>query len=188
MKSAQVGGQKIYPTTQGWGEEIEMLIKKIETALLDQISKEAHASNSYLAMASWCQVKGFRGSASFFLTQSEEERQHMLKLINFVNESGGQGIIPALQEPLAKYKSLVHAFEVAFEHEIATTKSIHELVDLTFSSKDYATFNFLQWYVAEQHEEESLFRSVLDLIHIAGDEQRNLLIVDNEIAKIRIKA
>jgi ferritin len=164
-----------------------MLSKKIETALNDQIAKEANASGSYLSMASWCQTKGLGGATSFFYAQSEEEREHMLKLVKYVNESGGHARVPALKEPPAKYKNIANVFEVSLEQEKAVTKSIHKLVDLTFSAKDYATFNFLQWYVAEQHEEETLFNSILDLINIAGIEGRNLLLVDKEIASIRDK-
>ena len=164
-----------------------MLTKKIEKALIDQIAREAYASSSYLSMASWCEIKGLRGSSSFFYTQSQEEREHMLKLIKYVNVSGGHGLIPALKEPPAVYKSLKEVFELSLEQEKGVTHSINELVELTFNSKDYESFNFLQWYVAEQHEEESLFRSILDILRIAGIEEKNLLLIDNEIAKISNK-
>lgn len=164
-----------------------MLSKKIETALNDQIAKEAYASSSYLSMASWCEVKGLRGCAGFFYAQSQEEREHMLKLIKYVNEAGGHAVIPAINEPLAHYKSVTHVFEVSLSQEMDVTKSINRLVELTFSSKDYASFNFLQWYVAEQHEEENLFTSALNILSLAGKEEKSLIIVDNEIAKLKSK-
>ena len=162
-----------------------MLSKKIEVALNDQIAKEAYASNSYLSMASWCETKSFKGATGFLYKQSEEERVHMLKLVKYVNAAGGHALVPALKEPLATYKSLEHVFEVSIVQEKGVTKSINDLVELTFSTKDYATFNFLQWYVAEQHEEESLFKTILDIISHGGKDDKNILIVDNEIAKIR---
>ena len=165
-----------------------MLDKKIEKTLNDQIAKEAYASSSYLAMASWCETKALLGSSSFFYTQSQEERGHMLKLIKYVNETGGHALVPALKEPLNKYQSLRHAFEVSLTQEMDVTKSINNLVELSLESKDYTTFNFLQWYVAEQHEEENLFRTILDIINMGGKEDQSLLIIDNEIAKKSAKA
>ena len=164
-----------------------MLSKDIEATLNDQIAKEAYASSSYLAMASWCETKSLRGATSFFYAQSAEERVHMLKLIKYVNEAGGHALIPALKEPPATYKSIEQVFEMSLAQERDVTKSINKLVELTFTSKDYASFNFLQWYVAEQHEEENLFKTVLDLIKLSGKDNREILFLDTEIGRIKDK-
>ena len=92
-----------------------MLSKKIEKALNEQIALEAYASSSYLAMASWCETQGYRGSTKFYYAQSDEERMHMLKLIKYVNASGGNAKIPALEEPGEKYKNLTDTFQVALK-------------------------------------------------------------------------
>ena len=161
-----------------------MLNKRVEKALNDQIAKEAYASNSYLAMASWCERKALRGCTSFFYTQSEEERQHMLKLIKYVNDSAGEAKIPALVEPKQSYDSINNLFDISLKQERDVTASINNLVELAFSVKDHASYNFLQWYVSEQHEEESLFKTILDLIHFAGNDNQSLLLLDIEIGKM----
>ena len=158
-----------------------MLSKNVEKALNGQIALEAYASSSYLAMASWSEGNGLRGSAEFFYAQSAEEREHMLRLVKYVNEASGHAHIPAIKEPPCSYKSLNETFEIALQQEKNVTESINKLVELCFNSKDYASFNFLQWYVAEQHEEESLFMNILDLFKISGAEPKNLLLVDKEI-------
>ena len=76
-----------------------MLSKKVENSLNKQIELEANASQFYLAMASWAETKGFEGVASFFYRHSNEERDHMLKLIKYVNERGGHAIVPSLPKP-----------------------------------------------------------------------------------------
>ena len=162
-----------------------MLSKEIEAALNDQIANEAYASNYYLSMASWCEKKGLRGCAAFMYEQSEEEREHMRKMFKYVNEAGGHSKVSALKEPPYVYDSITRVFKLALEHELHVTKSINKIVELSLNVKDYATFNFLQWYVAEQHEEEMLFTSILDIIRITGAEGRGLLLIDNEIAKLR---
>jgi ferritin len=161
-----------------------MLSKKIEAALNEQIKWEAYACSSYLAMATWCETNGLRHSAGFFYQQSDEERVHMLKLVRHINCSQGYAIIPEIEEPANKYKSLYDIFASSLKQEQSVTASISHLVDLSFNNKDYMTFNFLQWYVAEQHEEENLFSTILDIFKIAG-EPPNLLLIDQEIASIR---
>lgn len=162
-----------------------MLTKKIESALNEQIVMEAFSSNAYLAIASWCDVKGFRGATQFYYDQSDEERMHMLKLVKYVNASGAHANITEVSGPQRSFNNLKETFEVALQQEQKVSESIHNLVELTFNEKDYTTHNFLQWYVKEQHEEESLFRSILDLFEMAGDDTKSLIILDNEITKIR---
>lgn len=164
-----------------------MLSQKIENALNDQIAKEAYAANYYLSMASWCEKNGLRGCAGFMYEQSDEELEHMMKLFRYVNAAGGHSMVSAIKEPPSTYKSIAQVFELALEHEIGVTKSINKLVELCFTEKDYSSFNFLQWYVSEQHEEEKLFNSILDVIKIAGRlrDGRGLLLLDNEITKLR---
>lgn len=163
-----------------------MLTKKVEEALNHQIAYEAYASSSYLSMASWCEVQGLRGATAFFYAQSAEERVHMLKIIRYINIAGGHALIPAVKEPANAYKSLKDVVETSLHQEQDVTKQINKLVELSFEAKDFATHHFLQWYVAEQLEEENLFTTILNIIKLGGkDEQRSLLIIDNEIAKIR---
>lgn len=165
-----------------------MLSKEIEAALNEQIAAEAFASNYYLSMASWCEKNGLRRCAKFMYEQSEEEREHMMKLVRYVNECGGHAKVSALKEPPYEYDSIAKVFQLTLEHEVNVTKSINHLVELSFNAKDYSTFNFLQWYVSEQHEEEKLFMSILDLIKITGTDGKGLLFLDAEIQALRADA
>ena len=160
-----------------------MLSAKLQTALNNQIANEAYASHYYLAMASWCDKSGLVGSAKFLYTHSEQEKQHMMKLFRYVNDAGGHAVVQSVEEPPLKFKSISDIFGKVLEHERLVTKNINALVELCMKEKDYSTFNFLQWYVAEQHEEERLFNSILDLIKIAGVEGRGLFLIDKEIEK-----
>lgn len=160
-----------------------MLSVKVQSALNQQIAEEDYAAHYYLAMASWCDKSGLSGSSKFLYAHAEQEKQHMMKLFKYVNDAGGHAIVQAVKEPPAKFKSISNVFELTLAQEKNVTKSINALVDLCLSEKDYSTFNFLQWYVAEQHEEERLLNSILDLIKIAGVEGRGLFLIDKEIEK-----
>ncbi len=165
-----------------------MLSKKIQKALNEQIAKEANAANYYLSMASWCDVKGLRGSAAFMYKHAEGERAHMMKLFRYVNDASGHAQAPELEAPEREFKNLNELFHLVLKHEQSVTEAINNLVDLCLSEKDYSTFNFLQWYVSEQHEEERLFTQILDMIKIAGLEGRGLFLVDKEISKLGVAA
>jgi len=72
-------------------------------------------------------------------------------------------------------------FETLFKHEVFVSESINNLVDITLNKKDYATHNFLQWYVSEQIEEEAQARTILDKINLIGNDKGGLYLFDNDI-------
>jgi ferritin len=161
-----------------------MLKTEVLNKLNHQINLEHFSSNLYLSMSSWCKSKGLDGAAKFLSEHSNEELGHMHKLFNYVNETGAQAIVSSLDGPETTFKDIKEIFEKTYEHEKFITSQINELVELTLEKKDYATFNFLQWYVSEQHEEEALFKGILDKISIIGLEGRGLHIVDKEIGAL----
>ena len=161
--------------------------KRIESALNDQIKKEASSSQYYLAMASWAEANGLNGTASFMYTHSDEERFHMLKLVKFVNERGGSAIIPQLEAPPQDFKNLKNVFESLLEHEIMVTESINNLVDLCLEEKDYTTHNFIQWYVSEQLEEEALARTILDKLNLIGTDSGSMYMFDRDLENSSIQ-
>ncbi|WP_158975348.1 ferritin [Cellulophaga sp. L1A9] len=163
-----------------------MLSKTIENALNHQIKIEAESSQIYLAMACWAEVKGLEGVAGFMYDQSQEERDHMLKLVKFVNERGGHAQISELSAPNVTFNSFKEMFEKLFEHEVFVSGSINELVHISLQEKDYASHNFLQWYVAEQIEEEAMARTILDKINLIGDDKGGLYLFDRDIQQLTI--
>jgi ferritin len=158
-----------------------MLSKKVETALNAQIEIEASSSQAYLAMASWAETTGLSGTATFLYRHSNEERVHMLKLIKFVNDRGGKALIPALKQPQKEYKSITHIFQTLLDHETHVTASINKVVDLCLKEKDYTTHNFMQWYVSEQIEEETLARTLIDKLNLIGADKSGLYLFDRDL-------
>jgi len=158
-----------------------MLTKKLETALNNQVKLEGDSSQIYLAMASWAEVKGFEGIATFMYNQADEERMHMLKLVKYINQRGGEAEIPQVDKPYLDHTSFKTLFTQLFEHEVFVSQSINELVHISLQEKDYATHNFLQWYVAEQIEEESTARTILDKINLIGDDKGGLYLFDTDM-------
>lgn len=159
-----------------------MLSKTMQAALNKQVEMEAQSSQAYLAMGSWAEIQpGLKGVTKFFFRHSDEERMHMLKLIHYINERGGFALIPALKQPTPTFTSLKKAFEELMSHELKVSESINDLVDLSLKEKDYATHNFLQWYVNEQMEEERLARECNDKLELIGDDKSGLYLFDRDI-------
>ena len=165
-----------------------MLSKSIQAALNNQVKLEALSSHGYLAMASWSDIQpGLNNVAEYFFIQSDEERQHMLKLMRFINERGGFAMVPTLEQPVVTFKSLKNLFEEFLRHEIEVSNSINELVDLSLKEKDYATHNFLQWYVNEQIEEEKSARVLNEKLEMIGEDKSGLYLFDRDILMTRNK-
>ncbi len=165
-----------------------MIDTAIEKALNEQIEMEARSSHFYLAMASWAENRGLSGTAAFLFRHSDEERLHMLKLVRFVNERGGKAIIPPLASPKTAFSDLQSIFSTLLEHETNVTASINEVVDLCLKRKDYTTHNFMQWYVAEQIEEEALARNILDKLALIGSDKGGLYLFDRDLEQLQTEA
>lgn len=160
-----------------------MLSKKVEKILNDQIEKEGYSSNLYLAMASWAEKEGFGGISQWLYAQAEEERMHMLKFVAFINERGGHAIVPAFAKPPIKFEGIKKMFDQVLEHEQFITKSINEIVALSMKENDFATHNWVQWFVTEQMEEEKNAQTIIDKLNLLGD--KNYYIFDRDIMSLR---
>lgn len=158
-----------------------MLSKKIEEALNGQVATEAMSSQAYLAMASWAENQGLSGTAAFLYRHSDEERLHMLKLIKFINERGGHAVVSALKQPGTNYKTITDIFKALLDHETRVTHEINKVVDLCLKEKDYTTHNFMQWYVSEQIEEETLARTLIDKLKLIGSDKGGLYLFDRDL-------
>ncbi|AWX13305.1 ferritin [Mergibacter septicus] len=161
-----------------------MLSAKIVKMLNDQLNLEFYSSNVYLQMSAWCEHNGFEGAAKFLAEHAAEEMQHMRKLFTYLNETGALSIIDAIEAPKHDFSSLPEILHLTYEHEKLVTRKINELVSATWEEKDFSAFNFLQWYVAEQHEEEKLFSGILDKLKLVGSEGEGLYLIDKELGSI----
>jgi len=110
----------------------------------------------------------------------------MLKMIQYVNERGGKAIIPSITEPKSNFQNLSELFQTLLQHEIAVSDKINDLVEICLLEKDYTTHNFMQWYVAEQIEEEALARTIMDKIRMIGEDKGGLYLFDRDIESISV--
>ncbi|CAM3383411.1 ferritin [Zobellia roscoffensis] len=161
----------------------QMSIKVESMDMLNaQIQMEGKASASYLAMASWCDQRGYNGSADFMYAQAAEEREHMMKIFKFVNDCGGNAQSPEIENINHDFSSLEEVYETALSQEIDVTKSINRIVASAKKNSDFGVENFLQWFITEQLEEEKTMRDILDLFELMGRDGIALKLIDERIS------
>ena len=161
-----------------------VLKESVVNALNKQVMMEAKASASYLAKAAWCDLKGYDHSADFFYKQSNQEREHMLKIFHYLVDMEAQAVSPIVPEVNHDYISLKEVFETTLDQEIAVTDSIHAIVKLCRDEIDFSTEEFMRWFVEEQIEEEFIARRCLELFEVFGEDQLAVALLDERIATI----
>ena len=161
-----------------------MLSKEIVKMLNEQIAKEMYASNLYIGIGAWCFANRFNGAGTFLFDHAKEESNHAQKLIDYLIETDSTVELEEIAKPEINIKDILDAFEQTYAHELKITKSINDLVNFTLENKDFSTFNFLQWYVSEQHEEEALFRGIVDKIKLINDHGNGVFHVDQYIGTL----
>ena len=158
--------------------------KKTLDKLNAQINFEFYSANIYLQMSAWAENNKFAGAAAFLKKQAQEELMHMTKIFDYVNETGNMALIGKIDEPPTNFKSLYDLFKLVLDHEKIVTKRIHELSAIAWEDRDLTTFNFLQWFVTEQHEEETTFQGILDKFDLIGNDKRGMFMLDQDFASM----
>ena len=154
---------------------------RVFAAINDQINSEFQASYTYLAMAGFCDRQKFLGAAKWLRFQSEEERQHGMKLFNFVLARDGAVELKAIAQPQVAFDSLAAVFEQALEHEQRVTVQINQLYELCFTEKAFAEMTELQWFLTEQVEEERTAREIVTKFRLVKNDPAAILDMDREL-------
>ena len=160
-----------------------MLKEKMREALNKQVNWELYSAYLYLSMAAYCESINLRGFANWMRVQAQEELGHAMKMYDYLIERGGRVMLSSVAGPSSEWESPLAAFEDTYEHERKVTGLIDDLVSLAISEGDYATNNFLQWFVTEQVEEESSVDEVVQKIKMIGEAPGGLFMLDRELAQ-----
>ena len=158
-----------------------MLKPTMQDACNKQINAEMFSAYLYLSMATYFESKDLQGMANWMKVQAQEEMVHAMKFYDFINERRGRVVLTSIGSPKTDWSSPLEAFEDAFKHECGITGRINDLVDLAIEEKDHATQNFLQWFVAEQVEEESSVDAIVSKLKLIGDHSMGLVMLDKEL-------
>lgn len=153
-----------------------MISKELNDAINAQIGSEFGAAQQYLSMAVYFDGEALGKLAKFFYKQSEEEREHAMKFVKFLVDTGASVVVPAVEAPKATFASAEEVFKLALDWELEVTRQINHLYDIARKDNDYASQNFLNWFVEEQIEEVSSMENYLKLVRRVGE--RNLIMME----------
>lgn len=158
-----------------------MVSKKMIDVLNNHLNEEFYSSYLYLSMSAYFEAKNLKGFANWFKIQSQEEYGHGMKFYTFINQVGGKVNLKAIKAPKTNWKSIMEAFAETLAHEKHITGLINKLVGQAMQEKDYATNNFLQWFVTEQVEEEATVEEIINKLEMIGDAKSGLFMMDREL-------
>ena len=160
----------------------------IQNLLIDQIKEELTSSHVYLEYAVKCSLEGLQGCYEFFKRQSLEEREHAMRIVDYLTSEKIPFCIPFnLDTDVPCFKDILTTCENSLDQELHITECFTTIRNECIAKKDYKTLNFTDWFVTEQQEEESMFRTIIDKIKLIGDVPERLYLIDQEISKINVQ-
>ncbi|MCL2114835.1 MAG: ferritin [Methanobrevibacter sp.] len=159
-----------------------MVSKKMEKELNKQLNAEMYSGYLYLAMAAYFEDFDLSGFANWMRVQAQEELSHSMRFYDYVVRRGAKVTLEAIEKPDFEWNSPVEVFDHVLSHEKVVTDLINDLVNLAIEENDHATNNFLQWFVAEQIEEEESAAAALNKVKMANEASNGMFLVDSEFA------
>lgn len=160
-----------------------MLNDTLTEALNEQMNYEFYSAHVYMAIAGYCAAESLDGFSNFFIVQAEEERFHAMKIFKFINDRGKKVSFSGMETPQNEYRSILDAFEHAFQHEQEVTRRIYHLSDLALNDREHATIHFLKWFIDEQVEEEAMFDSIINKLKRIDQDSNAFFMMDAEFAQ-----
>jgi ferritin len=158
-----------------------MISKRIEKLLNDQFRRELFSAHLYFSMSSYFLSRDLDGFANFFRVQAEEELMHGMKDFDYVHQVDGKIRFPAIEAPEVEFNSILDVFKKTLEHEQLITRHINEIYKAAMEEADFATQNFLRWFIDEQVEEEALFRTMIAKLQMIGEDKSALYMMNEEL-------
>jgi len=157
--------------------------KAMEEALSVQLNHEFASGYLYLSMAAYLSAAHLPGAARWMRLQAQEEVGHAMKLYDFVDNRGASMTLRGLDDPPARWQSLLAVFEAALAHERVMTERLNDLIDLAMAERDHASHNLLQWFIDEQVEEEATLDTIVRRLALIGSDGSGLFLIDTELGK-----
>lgn len=158
-----------------------MLDKKVVELLNQQINKEFYSAYLYLDFSNYCIDQGLDGFGNWYKVQTQEERDHALLFIQYLQNNGEQVVLEAIDKPDIQLADVKTVLEEGLKHEQYVTSLIHNIYDAAYSVKDFRTMQFLDWFVKEQGEEETNTENLVKKYQLFGGDPKSLYMLDNEL-------
>ena len=159
-----------------------MLDQKVAVLLNEQVNKEFYSAYLYLDFAVYYEEIGLDGFSNWYKIQAQEERDHAMLFLQYLQNNGGKVTLEAISKPDKELKDKLEVLRFGLEHEQYVTSLIHDLYEAAHSVKDFRTMQFLDWFVKEQGEEEKNAEDMVKKMQLFGDDAKGLYMLNSEMA------
>lgn len=159
-----------------------MLDAKVSELLNVQVNKEFYSAYLYLDFSNYYKDQGLEGFANWYKVQAQEERDHAMLFMQYLQNNGCKVTLEAIDKPDKVFTSFADPLHAGYEHEQYVTGLIHTIYDAASTVKDFRTMQFLDWFVKEQGEEETNAEGLIKKFDLFGSDPRALYMLDNELA------
>ncbi|MHA2249193.1 MAG: ferritin [Candidatus Kariarchaeaceae archaeon] len=158
-----------------------MVSERLLIELNKQMNAEFESAYIYLSMSAYLEDQNMSGMAAWMNAQHNEEREHALKFFTFIQEINEKPELDQFSKPKSSWGSIIEVFEETLAHEKLITSRINKLYDIAMEEKNYSVKVFLDWFITEQVEEESVATGILDQIKMIQDSPQGLFFLDKEL-------
>ena len=158
-----------------------MLAQKLMELLNTQVNKEFYSAYLYLSFSNYYADQGLEGFANWFRVQAQEERDHAMLFMQYMQNNDAKVTLEAIDRPQAVLENIMDPLKAGLEHEQYVTALIHTIYDAAFSVKDFRTMQFLDWFVKEQGEEEKNASDNIKKMEMFGSDPKGLYMLDSEL-------
>lgn len=155
---------------------------KVSTLLNEQITKELYSAYLYLDFSVYYEQQGLDGFANWYMIQAQEERDHAMLFLKYLQQNGEKVELGAVDKPDKVLDSLMAPLKAGLEHEIYVTSLINDIYEAAYNVKDFRTMQFLDWFVKEQLEEEKNADDMIKKMELFGNDSKGLYSLDSEYA------
>ena len=132
--------------------------------LNEQIGHEFAASQQYLAIATYYDDETLPRLAAFFYAQALEERNHALMMVQYLLDTDADVVIPAVEATVSSFDDVIAPIQLALEQEKRVTEQINALLKIAREENDFASEQFMQWFIKEQVEEVATMTDLLAVV------------------------
>ena len=137
--------------------------------LNEQLGYEFGAHQQYVAIAAYYDALTMPQMAGFFYTQAKEERDHAMMMVQYLIDQDAPVVIPGVAAPIVEFEDLVAPVALALTQEKRVTAQINELTRIAREESDFASDQFMQWFIKEQVEEVATMHDLLAVVKRSKD-------------------
>ena len=159
-----------------------MLDKNVVALLNDQVNKEFYSAYLYLDFSNYCEAKGLDGFANWYKVQAQEERDHAMLFVQYLQNNGEKVVLEAIDKPAVEIAGPKEVLDEGLKHEQYVTSLIHAIYEAAYAVKDFRTMQFLDWFVKEQGEEETNANDLISKMELFGSDPKSLYMLNSELA------